>query len=526
MIEVFLDYYNYIFLLIVLIYNFIPKKGRPIVLLIFSLLFYCLLSKCLIFFLLITILTIYFTALFIDRLSRKCEEKCSGLELEEKKEIKKKYKRKKRLALFFCILISVAFLFVFKYLKFFTISLNDLLSLFNVHKEFEVIKFIAPLGISFYSLSALSYLFDVYNGKIVADKNPLRLALFVSFFPQIIEGPITRYSETAEKLYAGNKVTYKNFCFGMQRIFYGLFKKLVIADRLNIMIKTVFENYTSFSGFTTLLAAIGYTIMLYMEFSGTMDYVIGVGEFFDVKMPENFRQPFFSKNISEFWTRWHISLGTWFKDYIYYPISLSKPFKKLTIFARKHLNAHYAAMLSSTFALLIVWLLNGLWHGAGYTFILFGLYHFVLITLGNLFTPLINKFCSFLHINQKNIIYRILQTIKMCLFVFIGELIFRADSIEQAFYMLKQIFTNFKFSGVELASLGIDIQDLICLIIAIGIIFVISLLKEKGHNIREDIAKKPIVLRWMFYYALIFGIIIFGAYGQGYVPVDPMYADF
>jgi D-alanyl-lipoteichoic acid acyltransferase DltB (MBOAT superfamily) len=449
--------------------------------------------------------------LFIDRLSRKCEEKCSGLELEEKKEIKKKYKRKKRLALFFCILISVAFLFVFKYLKFFTISLNDLLSLFNVHKEFEVIKFIAPLGISFYSLSALSYLFDVYNGKIVADKNPLRLALFVSFFPQIIEGPITRYSETAEKLYAGNKVTYKNFCFGMQRIFYGLFKKLVIADRLNIMIKTVFENYTSFSGFTTLLAAIGYTIMLYMEFSGTMDYVIGVGEFFDVKMPENFRQPFFSKNISEFWTRWHISLGTWFKDYIYYPISLSKPMRKLTVNARKVVGNHFGPLISSTIALFAVWALNGLWHGAGWTFILFGMYHFILIFLGNLFEPLIQGIFNKFKWNRENLGYRIFRSIKTTFFVIFGELIFRAPTVTIAFTMIKKIFTDFSLKISEFTIIGIDIADYLILFISLIIIFIISILKERKVDVLGRVNSLPVVVRWILFYILAFYIVIFGA---------------
>ncbi len=526
MFEIISEHYNYVFLVIILIYNFIPKKIRPIVLLLYSLLFFAFLSKWLVLCLITTILSVYIGSLLIKRLNNKEQKEKENADIEAKKLIKKKYKRRKKFVLLCSILINVAFLFLFKYLKFFTINLNTILDWFNINKEFKVIKFLAPIGISFYSLSAISYIADVYNGKIEADKNIFRVALFISFFPQIIEGPIARYSDTANDLYAGNKITYHNFCFAFQRILYGIFKKMVIADRLNILVKMVFTNYTDYNGIAILLGAIGYTIMLYMEFSGTMDYVLGVGELFGVKVPENFRQPFFSKNISEFWTRWHISLGTWFKDYIYYPISLSKPLKKLTIFARKILGNHYGPMISGSIALLVVWLLNGLWHGAGYTFILFGLYHFVLIFLGNLFEPLVEKVCGKLKVNRKNIFYRIFQSIKMTFFVFIGELIFRAETVSQALFMIKRIFFNFTITYKESLSLGLDHQDYIIVGISLVAIFIIGLLKEKGHDIRTEISNKNIFLRWLLYYLLIFAIIIFGAYGAGYVPVDPMYADF
>ena len=204
-----------------------------------------------------------------------------------------------------------------------------------------------------------------------------------------MEGPITKYSDTANSLYEGNKVTYNSFCFGYQRVLYGYLKKIVISDRLNILVQTIFNGYTSYSGTAIFLGAVAYTIMLYMEFSGTMDVVIGIGEMFGVKITENFRQPFFSKNISEFWMRWHISLGTWFKDYIFYPVSLSKPMKKLTLKARKVLGNHGGALISGAVALFCVWFLNGLWHGAGWPFLLFGMYHFLLIVIGNIFEPLI-----------------------------------------------------------------------------------------------------------------------------------------
>ena len=262
-----------------------------------------------------------------------------------------------------------------------------------------------------------------------------------------------------------------------------------------------------------------------MDFSGIIDVVIGLGEMFKVKIPENFKQPFFSKSISEFWSRWHISLGSWLKDYIYYPISLSKPMKKLTIKLKKTLNNHYGPLVSGTIALFIVWLLNGLWHGAGWTFLLFGMYHFILISLGNLIHPILNKFYNKLNISNSKIL-SFLKIIKVSFLVIIGELIFRAETVSKAFFMIAKIFTSFKFSLKEISSLGLDFPDFFILIIALLVVLIVSILKEKNINIREKIKEKPIVIRWIIYYLLIFAIIIFGAFGPGYEPVDPMYADF
>lgn len=525
MLEIFNKYYNYLFLIVIFFYNLFPKKIRPFILLIMSLIFFFIVSSKLIIFLFITIISIYLSTLLMDKIEKDKKNLCKEKNKEEKKIIKEKYKKRKKLVLVVCILINVSFLVIFKYLKFFTINLNSILELFKLNYQFSILKLIAPIGISFYTLQALSYLFDVYNGKEKADNNIFRVALFMSFFPQIMEGPIARYSDTAKSLYEGNKITYHNLCFGLQRILYGLFKKMVIADRLNILVENVFNQYNIYGGPVTFIGAFCYTIMLYMDFSSAMDVVVGIGEIFDVKIPENFRQPFFAKNISEFWTRWHISLGKWFRDYIYFPISLSKPMKKLTLNMRKVLGNHMGPLISGTIALLVVWLLNGLWHGAGWTFILYGLYHFTFITLGNIFNPIFNKIYLKLKIDKSQVL-RIFQSLKMTFFVILGELIFRAESVTIALNMIKRIFTNFTIKNSELKLLGLDIPDVIVLIISIFIVFIFSILKEKKRNIREELSKKNIVIRWIIFYILIFSIIIFGAYGKGYVPVDPMYADF
>ena len=529
-----MSYFNYglIFLalpILVILYNILPKKIRPILLLLFSFGFFFFVSSWLIVFLLLSIISIYCVTNYLSKLDKK-RDALIEKDPDNKKEIKEKYKKRKRLVIVLGILFNVSFLFFFKYLNFFSSNVNLLLDLFNLDIKIQVSKYVAPIGISFYTLSAISYILDVYYEKIESDKNIFRVALYLSFFPQIMEGPIARYADTAKALYEGAKVTYSNFCFGFQRIFYGFAKKMIIADRLNFLVKTIFNNYPDYSGVAIALGVIGYTIMLYMEFSGTMDVVIGIGQIFGVKIPENFRQPFFAKNISEFWTRWHISLGLWFKDYIFYPVSLSKKMKKLTIKARKVLGNRFGPLVSGAVALFAVWSLNGLWHGAGYTFLLYGMYQFTLILLGNIFEPTVKNVCSKLHINRKNIFYRIMQSVKMTLFVFIGELFFRATSVTAGFSMLGKIFTNFSLSeslkSGELFSLGLDGKDYFIITVFLVIIFVISILKEKNIQIRENISKKHIIIRWAIYYLLILSIVVFGAYGPGYIPVDPIYADF
>ncbi len=521
--------YVFLFLpIVVLLYNFVPKKIKPLLLLIASYVFFYIKSKKLIVFLILSSLSIYLAGLMIKKIIHKRDEIIREVTKEEKKSIKEKFKNKKKLVLVLTIVFNVAFLFYFKYLNFFFKVLNGIFSVSGLDMTLKLFKHLAPIGISFYTLQAISYLVDVYNEKIEADENPLKVMLYLAFFPTVMEGPITRFNDVKDKIWAGCKVKYQNLCFGYQRIMFGLFKKYVIADRLNIFVKLTFKHYMDYSGITLALGAIFYTILLYMEFSGTMDIVIGTAEIFDIKIKENFKQPFLSKNISEFWSRWHISLGLWFKDYIFYPVSLSKGVKNLTSNIRKKWGNKVSSLIMGAIALFAVWSLNGLWHGAGYTFIVFGYYHFILILLGNIFEPTIVKVCEKNNIDRKSGFYKTIQIIKTTILVFIGELIFRAPNLTVAFGMLKRIFTKFSLNGfkTEVLTLGLDISDFIIVLLALVVIIIISLLREKDINIREKISTKPIVFRWALFYALIIAIILFGAFGPGYAPVDPIYADF
>lgn len=521
-------YYLFFLPVVVIFYHLFPKGKRWFVLLFASYIFFFSLSRFLFIYLLLSTLSIYYLGSKISKLQQECKIETKKLERSERKQIKEKYKKKQLIYLKGGIFLHIGLLILLKYSSFIGENLNILLHCFNI-ETLPVLKFMIPIGISFYTLQAVSYITDVYHQKIEADHNFYRLALYMSFFPQLMEGPICRYEQTAYSLFAGEDLQIKNVQFGIQRILLGLIKKLVVADRLNSMIALIFKDYVHYDGGIMVLAMIAYTCQLYMEFSGTMDVVIGSAEIFGIKMPENFNQPFFSRSISEFWTRWHITLGTWFKDYIYYPLSLSKRLRKITKLSRKQVGNYYGPLISGTIALFCVWFCNGVWHGAAWSYIFFGLYHFVLIFLGNVFLPLIQRFYHMIHINKDNKFMILLRTLKTVIFVCVGELFFRAESLGDGLAMFNKMVSELSFdsfsNGLYL-NLGMDMKDYMIIFITLFLIFIYSILREKGIDIREVIANKPIVIRWSFYYCLIFYVILFGAYGVGYLPVDPIYAEF
>ena len=511
------------------LYRLFPQRHRWKLLLCASYIFFWSVSGKLLIYLVLSTFSIHHFGLWMTSVLDERSAALKEVEKSEKKAVKALYQRRLRTIMVLAALLHIGTLVVLKYTPFFGTNLNHLFSALHLPLQLSVPTFALPIGISFYTLQAVSYLFDVYRGTLKADRNLGRLALFMAFFPQIIEGPICRYSQTAPQLYEGRPLTYENLTFGIQRILYGILKKVVVADRLNLLIKTVFEDYTSYNGTVIALAMVCYTCQLYMEFSGTMDVVSGTAELFGVTMPENFRQPFFSRSISDFWSRWHISLGTWFRDYIFYPLTMSKPLKHLTVSARKRLGNHFGPLLSGAIALFTVWLCNGLWHGAGWQYIFFGLYHFALILTGNILEPFIVKGTEQLHINRSCRPYRLMQILRTVLLVNIGELFFRADGLRAGLTMFHSMVTDFTpaaFTDGSLLRLGLDGSDFLIVLAAVLIVFTISVLNEKGVSVRQSVAGFPLPARWALYYALIFFIIIFGAYGPGYVPIDPIYANF
>jgi len=505
-------------------YGLTPKRWKKYMLLLESIGFFFLISGALVAWLLLSTLSAWGFGLWLQHIHGKRDAAVKAAEKAQRKAIRKQFQTKARLIMGLGALLHMGTLLVMKYTGFFLENVNAL-----VGTEIPIPSIALPIGISFITLQAYSYLFDVYRGTQEADRNIVRLGLFLSFFPQIVEGPICRYSQTAAQLWETKGITWENLTQGLQRLLYGMLKKLVIADRLNAFIGAVFTLHEELQGGVIALGALCYTIQLYMDFSGAMDAVCGTAQIFGITMPENFRHPFFSRTVSEFWTRWHISLGTWFKDYIFYPVTMSKPMKNLTGAARKKLGNHFGPLTAGAVALFCVWSLNGLWHGAAWSFLFFGMYHFVLILGGSLAEPGAKLLREKLGISQDNKVFRIFQILRTCVLVVIGELFFRAETLTSGLRMFARMFTAPGFSSLNaqlLKSMGIDGKDFLIVGITLVIVFTVSLLQERGIAIRQTLAKKPLALRWLVLYALIFYILIFGAYGVGYVPVNPMYANF
>ena len=524
-----MSYTSYTYLLIFLgavfiCYTALPKKFKWTVLLISSYIFYWINSKRLIIFLLLSTVAVYFAGIFLNRINDTAALAKKGLEKEEKKQVKALVNWQKRAVVALAVVFIFAILLVLKYSAFFAHSLNSAFGFLHL-KE---LKFMLPLGISYYTLQAAGYIIDVYRGKYRASENFGKVALFLAFFPQIVEGPIGRFDLLADPLYEGHSFDYDRLCKGVQLIFWGLFKKTVIADRVNIFVSEVFGNFEYYSGSIILLGGLLYTLQIYAEFSGCMDIVTGSAEIFGVPLSKNFERPFFSKSVNEFWRRWHITLGAWLRDYVFYSVSLSRPFMKLSKFAKKHFNEFLGSLVPASFALFFTWLGIGFWHGAGWKYIAYGLYYYAIMTAGMYLEPLFAKLFSALKIKRESKPLNIFRVARTVILVVGGMMLFRADTVGVWVGMLKCVFTSFGTGGFlkTALTLGMDKQDFLIVAVGAAVMLIISILQEKGINVRDSLARQKLPVRWCAYAALVMAVVIFGAYGPGYDAVDFIYGQF
>ena len=510
-----LAYFAIFLPVVILIYQITPQKFRWMILLAADYVFFWMISGKLILYLLFATIMTHYIGLWLETAAQ-----AGGSA--------KQVTKRKRKVLAFGILVNLTILIILKYFNFFGENLSALSNMLSLDWDYKKIDFMVPIGISYYTLQTISYMTDVYRGTIPAEKNIVKIALYLSFFPQIMEGPISRFSETAEALWSGKRIEFENIKFGYQRIVYGLLKKIVIADRVAPVVIEVFKHYDTYDGSIVLFGAVCFTIQLYMEFSGCMDIIMGSGQIFGVTLPENFRQPFFAKDASDFWHRWHITLGTWFKDYIFYPVSLAKPVKNFAKKVKNRFGRGVSKFVAPFAALFCVWSCNGLWHGPHWTYIFYGMYYFVLIFLENILEEPVTRLTAKLQINREGKGYRIVRLIKLLVIVNLGEMFFRAETVGTGFAMLGRILTNFHITelGDHIYSLGMDRYDAAVALIGILIVLVVDILHEKNIQIRKAISGWALPARWVFWYAAIFIVIIFGAYGAGYTVVDMIYAGY
>jgi len=514
--------YSFIFFLIILIllYYLVPKRMQWKLLLLGSFVFYYFSGWSNLVYISVTIVSTYFAGLKIDELNRRqsayLKENREKLTKDEKKLYKEKTKAKQWKWLLACLIFNLGILAVVKYTNFAIANINSILSIFRM-TELSFVNIILPMGISFYTFKTMGYIIDVYRGKYEPERNIGKLALFVSFFPQLIQGPISRYDDLSQTLYQEHSFDPKTFSYGFERVLWGYFKKLVIADRIVAAVLTITKNPDTYDGVYVFVGMVFYAIQLYADFTGGIDITIGIAQMLDIEVAENFIRPFFSKSIAEYWRRWHITMGTWFRDYIFYPLSVCKPMLNLSKFSRKHLGENIGKRVPVYVSTLVVWFATGIWHGSSWNFIVWGLLNGVIILISQELEPLYSKFHEKVKIGD-TFGFRLFQVVRTFLLMSSLRILDCYRDVGVSFRMFFSMFTrpNFRvlFDG-SLLKLGLNVHDYI--VLALGVILMISFsLVQRRGSVREMLSHKPVVLRYSVYIALFFTVLVFGAYGIGF----------
>lgn len=514
-----------IFLLcLLLLYYIVKSKYRNFVLLIFSIVFYSMYGFEKLILLFLTIVFVYMICKKMGRIYSKMEREIEkeGLVGKERVQLQLLYKRKNKGWLLLGIGLIV---FMLCYCKCGTYFNEFLKSVFN--REDIVLHIIVPMGISYYAFSCIGYLLDVYWRKQKPESNFLDLALAVCYFPQIVQGPIARYSRLLPQLKKERRISFDGFTKGLQLMLWGYFKKLVIADRLSIFVASVFDTTTEVQSGIYAIALCLSTIQLYADFSGCMNIVHGISELLGISLDQNFRQPFFSTTISEFWRRWHITLGEWFKDYVYLPFASSRIVIKLGTLAKNAIGVRASKSVTTALTLFGVWLLTGLWHGTGMDYVVWGIYYGTLISVSTIFAPEIKKLIGFLKINTEAVTWKWFQMVRTFIIFTIGRLITVPASLSESAHIFAKL-TDIRGYFLEKSALlhfGFDKTDWSIVFFGMALMFVVDWIEEK-KPIREALGEQNMLFRWGVFYGLMFGIVFFGMYGPGIEIVEFVYANF
>lgn len=408
------------------------------------------------------------------------------------------------------LVLNFGMIGVVKYTNF---ILENLGAIFRM--EFPGMTILLPLGISFYTFQSSGYLLDVYWKRTSAEKHFFRYALFVSFFPQILQGPIGRHSRLADQLYVGHDFQWERIQRGFERILWGFFKKMVLADWSAVFVDAIFGHPDTYHGLA-IFGVLFYSVQLYADFSGGMDVVIGIASMFGITLDENFKRPYFATSITDFWHRWHITLGTWMKDYVFYPLSLSKGMSRFGKWGKKYFGKKTGRKLPICLANLIVFFLVGVWHGPAWKFITYGMFSGVIIAFSGLMTDQYRNWKKALHISGKETWYHIFMVIRTFVLINISWFFDCSETVGQALKMIKYAVTSFRPEQLLLIPAGregVAFTPYALLIIGVGcmILFVVSLLQERGMKIRETIATQNVIFRFCIYMILILAIGFFGS---------------
>jgi len=499
---------NFVFFIVgaLLLYYIVPQRFRWIALLLASYVFYMVGGFRTVFYIVfITILT-FFSGLLLGKLNvRLTEYKNSSSDAI-------RLKRLKKYIVCVTILICFGMLFVLRYWNF----VLELTGSVRVIEQFGL-NLIIPLGVSFFIFQSVGYVIDIYRGKHSPESNLAKYALFVSFFPQIIQGPISRFHELSHQLTKGNLLDFANLRSGIQLVLWGYFKKLVIADRTAIAVNYIFQDITMHSGAVIAFAVFFYCIQLYGDFSGGIDITRGVAKMFGIDLAINFRRPIFAVSLADFWRRWHITLGAWLKDYLFYSLALSRPIVRIGKFTRKKIGGTLGKVIPTAICTFTVYFMIGVWHGANFRWVAFGFWNATIITSSLLMASNFAWIKAKLGINDKSRGWWVVSIARTAFIVFLGRYITRSPRLMYTLSMWRSTFTDFQVSTLidgTLLGFGLSSLDMIIILVGMIVLLVVEFWQEKGIQIRDTLIKKSFVVQWIALFLLFVMIFFFGIWGD------------
>ncbi|MBQ4263979.1 MAG: MBOAT family protein [Clostridia bacterium] len=506
----------YLILAAAALYYIFPARIRWILLLAFSYAIFASGGKQALLFLLMTTMSTWAGALLIGRIGEKSKAYLKAnkdtLGRDEKKRLKEAAKGRQRVLFWLTLAFNFGLLAVLKYVP--DLPGKAIGAAYGLLGRSGVpsVRLFVPLGISFYTFQSMGYLIDIYHGKYAPERNPFKFALFVSFFPQLIQGPISRYDALAPQLTAPNRLQLCNIRDGLILMLWGFFKKKVIADHALPLIDTVFSDHTPYGGAVIVAAVLMYSLQQYADFSGGIDLVTGGAQLMGIRLAANFRRPYFSVSLGDFWRRWHISLGSWMRDYVFYPFALTHPMQKLTKAAKQHVGADIARALPAALGNILVFLLVGLWHGATGNYIAWGLYNGVILAVSALLEPAYKRFNekhAALTTSRSFYVFRIIRTFVI---VNIGWYFDRCLHLSDAFSMLFKTVCKpmpSQLTDGTLLSLGLSGADFAVLAGALVILLFVSVMQERGVRMRQWLMTLSLPKRWLLLYILLFYTMLF-----------------
>ena len=501
-----------------LCYYLVAPRFQWCVLLLASAAFYCISSRSAAAYLCITILLTYGSALLLQRIGQ--QEKCalSAAEREQLNAVKQSWAKKKRTALKAALTVNFFTLFLFKYFNWLLSLTNSALARAGAAVSFRPLSLLLPLGISFYIFQTSGYLLDVYRGKITPERNLFKYALFVSYFPQIVQGPINRFDKLQSQLLAQHRFRAENIRDGIELMIWGMLKKAIVADRLAPAVSELYTNYSAYNGTVVFFGAALYCLQLYCDFSGGIDLVRGASTLFDIELAENFRRPYFSKSVDEFWRRWHMSLGEWMKDYVFYPLALSKGMTRLSKKARKHLGGRIGKLVAPCVSTVVVFLLVGIWQGPGGQNIAYGLWNGLIMSASMLIAPLRAE-------KQDSRARDVFMVLHTCCLVTIGRFFSNSASLMSALGMLRHSVTAciWNLSLQSFLSFGLTAEDYIILLFACCVLLYVSLRQERGVRIRQALAEKPLPVQFAVLFFVVFTLLAAVYLNSGYTGIAYVY---